>query len=127
MQNGELTRFDRHGGAIWPCPTAMWEASSVTRLRDGGYLVGGYGFYQVWATNDSSVRGEQTVRQPVITTATSKGSTALLDDAAPILSRVGSRPLTEADGRSCRVTTLPTVADPSYMPSTLEMRAQAVR
>ncbi|MEN6517925.1 MAG: hypothetical protein ABFC38_06995 [Methanospirillum sp.] len=123
MQNGELTRFDRSGAAIWTCTTAMWEASSLTWLRDGGYLVGGYSPFQVWATNDSSVTGEQTIPQPVITAATWRGSTASLEDATPLDARITTLPT----GARNRPTTAPTVAIPSYTPSTIEMRAQAVR
>lgn len=123
LQNGELTRFERSGAAIWTCTTVMWEASSLTRLRDGGYLVGGDSAVQVWATNDSSVTGEQTIPRPVITTATSRGSTASLEDAAPFDAGITTLPR----GAGSRPTTAPTVAIPSYWPSTMEMRAQAVR
>lgn len=127
MQGGEVTRFNRAGAAIWACSTAMWEASSLTRLQDGGYLVGGYTFYQVWATNDSSITEEQTVRQPVVTTATPGRSTAVLVNAAPVATEIGMPSPTDPGGRTLRVTTAPTVAMPSYTPSTLVKRALAVK
>lgn len=123
MQDGELTRFDRSGATIWTCTTAMREASSLTSLRDGGYLVGGYAIFQVPVTNRSSVAGEQTIPQPVITTATSRGSTASLEDTAAL--DAGITPLPSGAGRD--PTTAPTFVISSYPPSTLEMRAQAVR
>lgn len=126
MQGGELTRYDRSGTAVWTCTTAMWEAPSLTRLRDGGYLAGGYTVYQVWATDNSSVTGEQpaqTIPQPVITTGSSKGSAASLADAAPVDAGVTTFP----PGSGSRPTTLRTVAIPSYTPSMLVKRAQAAR
>ena len=126
MQGGELARYDRSGAAVWTCTTAMWEAASLTRLRDGGYLAGGYTRYQVWATDNASVTGEQpaqTIPQPVITTGTSRGSAASLADATPIDAGV----TTLSTGAGSRRTTPQTVVIPSYTPSTLVKRAQAAR
>lgn len=126
MQGGELTRYDRSGTAVWTCTTAMWEAPSLTRLRDGGYLAGGYTVYQVWVTDNSSVTEEQpaqTIPQPVITTGSSKGSAASLADAAPVDAGVTTFP----PGSVSQPTTLRTIAIPSYTPSTMVKRAQAAR
>jgi len=126
MKGGELTRYDRSGAAVWTCTTAMWEAPSLTRLRDGGYLAGGFTVYQVWATNNSSATGEQTartIRLPVVTTGTSRGSTASLEGAAQLDAGVTTSPA----GAGGWPTTLRTVAIPSYTPSTMVKRAQAAR
>ena len=125
MQNGEVTRFDRAGTAVWTCSTAMWEAPSLTRLRDGGYLVGGYALYQVWATNDSSVTGAQTVPQPIFTAATPGGSNASLENPAPVGTGITTTQSSAgAVGSSSDLTAIPI---PSYTPSMLVKRAQAVR
>ena len=84
MPNGEVMRFDRAGAAVWTCPTAVPVASSLMRLGDGGYLVGGYAVYQVWTTNGSSIAEEQILPQPFATTTTRGGSAAPLEDAAPL-------------------------------------------
>ena len=126
MQGGELTRYDRSTTAVWTCNTAMWEAPSLTRLRDGGYLAGGYTVYQVWATDNASVTGEQTAQtipQPVITTGTSRASAASLADAAPVDAGVSAL----STGTGSRRTTPQTVIIPSYTPSTMVKRAQAAR
>jgi hypothetical protein len=125
MQGGEVTRFDRNGAAIWTCSTAMWEAPSLTRLRDGGYLVGGYALYQVWATDNSSVTGAQTVPKPIYTAATPGGSTTSLENPAPVgIGITTTLSSTGAVGSSSNLTAIPI---PSYTPSMLVKRAQAVR
>lgn len=124
MQGGELTRYDLSGAAVWSCTTAMWEAPSLTKLRDGGYLVGGYTVYQDWATNNSSVTGEYTVPQPIVTTATSRS------ESRPPMNTTPADPAIEISsptGAGSRPTTPRTIVIPSYTPSTMVKRAQAVR
>lgn len=74
MQNGQVTRFNRTGDAVWTCSSVMSEVYSLIRLRDGSYLVGGDVRYQVQATNTSPVTEEITVRAPVVTTGASNGA-----------------------------------------------------
>jgi hypothetical protein len=126
MPNGEVTRYDRAGTAVWTCPSAMPEASSLTRLRDGGYLVGGHAVYKVLTTNGSSVAEELILPRPFATTATRGGSVASLEDAASVATGTGTLP-TGAGGSALRVTTARSVAMASYTPGTLVERARAVK
>ena len=103
----------------------MWEAPSLTRLQDGGYLVGGYAVYQVWATNNSSVTGAQTVPQPIFTAATPGGSNASLENSVPV--GTGITTTLSSTGAGGSLADLTAIPIPSYTPSMLVKSAQAVR
>jgi hypothetical protein len=123
MQGGEVTRFDRTGAAIWTSATAMWDTPSLTRLRDGGYLVGGYTVYRVDAANNTSVP-EKTIRPPARTVATPGGSAASSESTAPRTPGTRTPSPTGAGGSLADRTT---ILIPSYTPSTLVQKAAAAR
>ncbi len=82
MRGGELTRFDHAGTAIWTLSTAMPEVRSLTRLDDGGYLVGGGAEYIASARAPPVTEGI-TAQSPAVTAGVGSGSPSVSERALP--------------------------------------------